>query len=342
MPDELPIETKEEFWPGGAIKARFQVLRRADDSSVRHGVYESFHPNGRAAQQGRYQYGEPVGTWVRWDDSGQVAFEGAPADDSGFEPDPGSWDDPIEPASPVGPARPWGVWLFELAVVLALAWLPYLVYALVSLVANAQYAGMDEYFVQEVADLDFLLAELPMLVGHLQVLFPMLYICWRSDLGWRQLGLVRPSASGLLLIGPLLGAVALGADVLLVHLFRPEPAPHFVYLPTTSMAWSVLVLSLVFNSLAEELVWRGFVLQRLKQMSGSAGFALAVSTLLFAAYHIYQGFGHTLLVALTGLLFGASVLLTKRLWPAVVAHTMYNIIVMSPLSEQLYPPVATP
>jgi membrane protease YdiL (CAAX protease family) len=322
--DEPELQEREERWPDGALKARWAVIIRPGGAEEPHGPYVSFHANGMQSGQGQYAYGEKIGQWKRWDETGtELPDEPVTMDLKAVEGDP----------------QPWGTWTIELLVVLALAWLAPLVTGAVSLwsvwdmpdfMADAEYG---DYVVD---DGQFAMSELPLLAMHLQIFIPVLYICWRSDLGWRQLGVVRPELWGLLLLGPLLAVLTLGTDALLYWLFEPSTPWFYFAVPGSVIGWSLLVVTLIANSLAEEFVWRGFVLQRLKQMSGSAAFALVLSSFLFATYHMYQGFGNAALVMTSGLIWGASVLITKRIWPAVVGHTLHNIVVYSPIADWLF------
>lgn len=335
LSDEPNLIEREEHWPSGALKARFTVIVRESGEDERHGEYRSFHENGKPHQAGQYAYGEAIGEWQQWDDEGDEVEADVPESNETPAPNPDA-------------GKPWKLWSIELAVVLALAWLPHLVTGIASLWVSRDMLSEGEFdelvgdgaFDESRLELDpdmFLVSELPMLATYLQVLLPLLYICWRSDLTWKKLGIVKPTLWGLLLLGPLLGAATLLVDAALVRLFEPETSWYYVSVPSTTFTWTVFVVAMILNSFAEEFVWRGFVLQRLRQMSGSTTFALLISTFLFATYHVYQGFGNMWLVFISGLIWGVAVIGTKRIWPAVVAHTVFNITIFTPIGEWLFP-----
>ena len=326
---------REEHWPNGALKARYTVIVLDSGSGERHGEFAAFHGNGEQSEKGQYAYGEPVGEWQQWDDEG-----------NGLSAERPEGNDPLEPNPDAG--KPWKTWTIELVVVLGLAWLPHMVNAVVSLWISSGIPSESETdemlgdgsFEESMIGTDpeyFLLSEFPMIATNLQILLPLLYICWRSDLTWRKLGMVKPKWWGLLLLGPLLGAATLVVDGVLVRLFDPETAWYYLALPTTVFTWSIFVISMIVNSLAEEFVWRGFVMQRLRQMGGSMVFALLISTFLFASYHVYQGFGNAWLAFGSGLIWGNAVIVTKRIWPAVVGHTVHNVVLFTPISDWLFP-----
>ena len=89
----------------------------------------------------------------------------------------------------------------------------------------------------------------------------------------------------------------------------------------------VLPLALVVG-LYEELVFRGYVLGRLREALASTklqplqqnAIAIAVSAALFGALHAYQGGYGIFQTAGAGLALGALVVWRKSIWPAVIAH----------------------
>ena len=229
----------------------------------------------------------------------------------------------------------WNTWIIELVVVMALAWLVPMVAAITS---DAMTAPPELWFGEVWLDeWSSIRGELWSITASLQVLLPLLYIVWRSDASWREVGIVRLRLFHLLLLGPLLAAMAFGVDLLVDGAWQTEATPDFVIIPEHTLGWSILIVSLVFNSLAEEFVWRGFVLHRLTQMSGSKLFALGVSSILFGAYHLYQGPFAAGAIFVGAVIWGAAVLLTRSIWPAVVAHTILNIVYYASLAESWTP-----
>ena len=81
--------------------------------------------------------------------------------------------------------------------------------------------------------------------------------------------------------------------------------------------------------IAEELLFRGFILGRLEESAGSV-FALIVSAVLFAVAHIGAGGAPVVLAsAAAGLLFGAVYLKTRSVaWP-ILAHVIANLAALT-------------
>lgn len=90
--------------------------------------------------------------------------------------------------------------------------------------------------------------------------------------------------------------------------------------------WQILPLA-VFVGFYEEIVFRGFLLGRLHVLFGSArtrvrtaALAVVVSSALFALGHAYQGAVGVLQTFVAGASLATLVLVTRSLWPAIVAH----------------------
>ena len=79
----------------------------------------------------------------------------------------------------------------------------------------------------------------------------------------------------------------------------------------------------------EETVFRVYLLRRLGQLfGGSKLWAVLVSAALFALGHNYAA-NRTLVLFLTGVVFGVAYLQSKRLPRLVVAHWLHNLLVMA-------------
>lgn len=88
----------------------------------------------------------------------------------------------------------------------------------------------------------------------------------------------------------------------------------------------VLVLSAVQNSLLEEVVAVGYLVDRLERLGWAVPAVIAASSLLRAFYHLYQGFGPFVGNAVMGVLFTWVYLRTRRVMPLVVAHTVLDVV----------------
>lgn len=156
-----------------------------------------------------------------------------------------------------------------------------------------------------------------------------LYLLWRSGIGPKAVGLMRARwrpdwlhGLGLAaLIGlPGLGVYAIGRAIGWTSEVQPSALDdHWWRIPT-------LVLAAIANSAAEETLVVAYLLTRLRRLGFSPNAALAYSSLLRAAYHLYQGVGAGLGNLAMGLLFGRYWQRTGRLWPLIIAHAIIDIV----------------
>ncbi|VBB07178.1 caax protease self-immunity [Lucifera butyrica] len=92
-----------------------------------------------------------------------------------------------------------------------------------------------------------------------------------------------------------------------------------------------LFILIIFNffhvAIAEEIIFRGFVFNYLRQFIGGEWIPLILATLLFGCHHISFG-GKKLFVlsSIAGFFYGLTYLLTKNIFAAAFVHTITNII----------------
>jgi membrane protease YdiL (CAAX protease family) len=241
-----------------------------------------------------------------------------PAEEVGAGPGEPSGEPP--PQLPEqGPAPEARLWL-EVGVVLALAWVPDVFYAVASLCWGTDTSRPPVY------------GALYLLVRSLQVSAPVLYIIWRSDEGWSHFGLVKPWWP----VDGLLGLAICLAGRFAYYGCWSLTAPMWAddnHDTTVPAPWPFEVVAQIANGFAEELVLRGFLLVRLERLCGSPVRAVALTSVLFAAYHAYQGPWGVVHAFLLGVVYGTAFCWLRRLWPLAVAHTLSGIFTMVGMRE---------
>lgn len=90
--------------------------------------------------------------------------------------------------------------------------------------------------------------------------------------------------------------------------------------------WPLLLLQAASNAVVEEVVILGFLLHRLDQWGMRPGRAVAVSALVRATYHLYQGIGGFVGNLAMGLLFGVLYRRWGRVGPMIVAHFLIDAV----------------
>ena len=151
---------------------------------------------------------------------------------------------------------------------------------------------------------------------------------------WEEVGLARPRswlttiAGGILfgaglkllfksLVMPLFGAPAVNAEY------------HDLYGNAAALP-SMMIVVLFGAGFGEELVYRGFLFERLGKLWGRGPAAktaiVAVTSLLFGAIHYpVHGIFSAIQATLDGAAFGTVFAITGRLWPIVVAHAAFDV-----------------
>ena len=95
----------------------------------------------------------------------------------------------------------------------------------------------------------------------------------------------------------------------------------------SSLYWySWFAFAIIANSIAEELVMRAFLIDRLQKLFGKTWIAILVPAMLFGSYHIYQGVTGLVCATLMGVVFGMHYARYRRLLPLVIAHTLCNFL----------------
>jgi CAAX protease family protein len=157
---------------------------------------------------------------------------------------------------------------------------------------------------------------------------------------WSDFGLARPKSWGrtiLLGIGVTLGMIV-AFTFLMPLITQAFPVPQ-----VDNSRFDILhgnLPNLILNVVAawftaaffEELVWRGYLMNRLVDLQGKETklawvIALVGSAIIFGLAHTYQGLGGVIKITVLGLLFGASFLSVRRnLWPVIIAHALLDTI----------------
>jgi hypothetical protein len=89
----------------------------------------------------------------------------------------------------------------------------------------------------------------------------------------------------------------------------------------------VIVFSIVVGY-REELFFRAYLLTRFHELALSPAVGLALSCLLFAAGHLYQGLAGLIVALVQGIYFGLIFIKTGNLHSIALAHGLYNLTVL--------------
>ena len=155
----------------------------------------------------------------------------------------------------------------------------------------------------------------------------------RRGRSWRSLGLTRPTSlpkAILWIIGGYFAIAAIyGVLQYLIGRFGGTPPDYSAFrdLPGNLPLLLLWIIPISWGSAAfgEEMVMRGFIMNRLADGFGGTRLAWSMAMLLqaiiFGLLHSYQGWTGVLFVALISLVLGSVYILGGRnLWPCIVIH----------------------
>jgi membrane protease YdiL (CAAX protease family) len=91
----------------------------------------------------------------------------------------------------------------------------------------------------------------------------------------------------------------------------------------------------VSAGIAEELVFRGFLIAALLAATGSVPIAVGVSVAAFALSHAYQGPVGVVRVVFLGVVLAAPLVLTGSVYPSILAHTALDLLAGLVLADWL-------
>ena len=160
---------------------------------------------------------------------------------------------------------------------------------------------------------------------------PVRTIGWSFKNAWIEIGL------GLLLFFPMIYTAGFLENLLFRGSFASPDTeiPEFL-LPSGWGQRIVALFLIIIVSIAEETIFRGYLFLRFKNIFRSPYWAVAVSTVLFAFGHGYEGTGAVITVGFMGFVFAVIYAWRKSLLAPITMHFLQNFIgiILYPLLSQ--------
>lgn len=161
-------------------------------------------------------------------------------------------------------------------------------------------------------------------------------LVWAKQSGTplHALGLVRPTSwATTIAVGVAFGIVLklLMKSVVMPLLGASELNHAYQYLVGNTAALPEMLFTVVvIAGFGEELVYRGFLFNRLSVLAGSGAWGKAAVVLLtsalFGVVHRFdQGLPGVQQATVVGLVFGSIFAVTRQLWPLIVAHAAFDV-----------------
>jgi len=217
----------------------------------------------------------------------------------------------------------------EIWIVLGLSYLTYTAYALVSFVQLTLTTPARSPVGVRVFPPHFdPYAFFNELIGDLAELIPVALVLHLFTQSWERLGLVlrrRDVAWGFVL-----GMAGIAITVALANAARALDLPiHDVFPVNTDASASYVVLFFVgaiTAAVGEEMIVNAYLLTRLDELGWSANRALLLSAVVRGSYHLYQGAGGAVAIAIGGLVLGRIFQRTNRIVTPLVAHLTFDLV----------------
>ena len=180
----------------------------------------------------------------------------------------------------------------------------------------------------------FVLTAVATLLRDLALVGLILFFLWRNrepltTIRWTGRGLHRELILGIVLFVPVFfGAILLDSLLRSAGLSSPPSSLPEGLVPSGPGQIALAVLLLCVVALSEETIFRGYILQRSRAITGSRGFAVLVSTLIFAIGHGYEGAVGILTVGALGVVYASVALWRKSLVAPMVMHLLQDLLVI--------------
>jgi membrane protease YdiL (CAAX protease family) len=188
------------------------------------------------------------------------------------------------------------------------------------------------FFVVRAGSLNFPFVAVSTILRDLSLLCLVLYFIWRNgeslrDLGWNLKDSGREAALGALLFVPVFFGAGLLEDLLRQAGVSPSavPTPSFFRVHGSGEIVLAVILVLVV-ALAEETIFRGYLLLRFQEVSPRPILAAVLSAVIFSLGHGYEGTTGVITVGALGLAFALIYLWRGSLVAPMVMHFLQDFI----------------
>jgi membrane protease YdiL (CAAX protease family) len=166
-----------------------------------------------------------------------------------------------------------------------------------------------------------------------------LVLAWArwSRTPWLQLGLARPVHWGRTLAGGVLFGVTLAfvLKAIVKPLLGIDPVNHaYHFLAGNRAMLPAAVWAMFVAGFGEELVFRGYLFERLGRLLGpgtpaKVAIVLITSAWFGAEHYLNQGLAGVAQATLLGLIFGTIAMRTGRIWLQMIAHTAFDLTALA-------------
>jgi membrane protease YdiL (CAAX protease family) len=188
------------------------------------------------------------------------------------------------------------------------------------------------FFVVKQGGMSFVFTAVSTILRDLALVGLILFFIWRNGepidwIGWSFRNGWRDIALGLGLFIPLLYGTGLLERALQAGGLSAPSTPLPSFLAAKGVAESLLAsLLVIVVAVAEETIFRGYLILRLKAVTASPAVAVVLSAAIFSLGHGYEGSAGVVTVGVMGLVFALVYLWRKSLVAPMVMHFLQDFI----------------
>jgi len=188
------------------------------------------------------------------------------------------------------------------------------------------------FLVVKQGNLSFVLTAVTTMLRDLGLVSLVFFFIWRNGepialLGWTSKNIRDEIALGLWLFIPLFYGMIFLERALQASGFSAPATPLPSFLAIKGVAQSLLATLLVIVvAAAEETIFRGYLILRLKAVSASPAAAVVLSAAIFSLGHGYEGSAGVVTVGVMGLVFALVYLWRQSLVAPMVMHFLQDFL----------------
>ena len=193
------------------------------------------------------------------------------------------------------------------------------------------------FFVVNQGNMSFVLTAIATILRDLALLSLILFFLWRNGESIRSLGWTlkngwlkggwKEVVLGIGLFVPVTFGIAWLDRFLQMAGFSAPAAPQPSFLAAAGVGEFILAfVMVVIVAVAEETIFRGYLMLRFGAIAGSKAVAVLVSSIIFALGHGYEGTAGVITVVALGLVFALVYVWRKNLVAPMVMHFLQDFI----------------
>jgi membrane protease YdiL (CAAX protease family) len=188
------------------------------------------------------------------------------------------------------------------------------------------------FFMIKQGNMSFMLTAVSIILRDLALVSLILFLLWHNGepidrIGWTFKNGWKEAFWGLLLFVPFFYITAIFEQVLQVMGLSSPSTPLPSFLTATGTVESLVAsLLVIVVAVAEETMFRGYLILRLKAVTASPAAAVVLSAVLFSFGHGYEGSAGVVTVGVMGLVFALVYLWRKSLIAPIVMHFLQDFI----------------